>query len=84
MISFIVTEAAKGLGVANMVRLGVLEAQGEAILKSPKPNSAYFARSDAALEEWAQEVNNTFVRGPDAIYALVLKIFKSKVVNLSL
>ena len=64
-----------------MVRLGVLEAQGEAILGSAKPNSAYFARSEHDLREWANEVNDAFKRGPDAIYGLALKIFKSKTVN---
>lgn len=73
--------AAKGLGVANMVRLGVLEAQGQAILTAPKPNHAYFARSDAALQEWSNEVTQAFKRGPNSIYTLVLSIFRSEVVN---
>ncbi len=73
--------AAKGMGVANMVRLGVLEARGEGILNSPKPNRAYFARSDTALQLWAQEVFTAFRRGSDALYALVLKIFRSAVTN---
>ena len=55
-----------------MVRLGVLEAQGEAILGSAKPNSAYFARSEHDLREWANEVNDAFKRGPDAILGLGL------------
>ncbi|KAI1781578.1 hypothetical protein LXA43DRAFT_908377, partial [Ganoderma leucocontextum] len=72
---------AKGLGVANMVRLGVLEAQGEAILNSPKPNQAYFARNDVALQAWETEVTGAFKRGNDSIYSLVLKIFRSEVTN---
>lgn len=64
-----------------MVRLGVLEAQGEAILKSPKPNSAYFARSDEDLQAWSEHITAAFRRGPNAIYNLVLNIFRSEVAN---
>ena len=64
-----------------MVRLGVLEAQGEAILSSPKPNRAYFARSDSVLQAWSNEVTQAFRRGPNPIYTLALSIFRSEVVN---
>ncbi|KAM5539827.1 hypothetical protein V8D89_006640 [Ganoderma adspersum] len=64
---------AKGLGMANMVQLGVLEAQGAGILNSPKANKVYFARSDDDLHDWAKEVINALKRGPNAIYNLVLE-----------
>lgn len=64
-----------------MVRLGVLEGQGEGLLKSPKPNSSYFARSDAALREWSGQVLSALKRSPDSAYTLVLKIFHSEIAN---
>ena len=80
MYVLITTAATKGLGVVNMVRLGVLLGQGEGLLNSPRPNSAYFARPDRELRLWSDQVCKAFRDGPNAIYNLLLDIFRSEVV----